>query len=68
MKKGGRFVTIANFTVPSVEKQQQLGVSHHLLAPRYCSGDHLSRLAAFADQGQLRVPIDSEFELEQVSK
>jgi len=64
LKKGGRLVAITQTPDEEVAAQHGVTASFCFVEP---NREQLEQLAAFADAGQLKVSIDSEFGLDQVA-
>ena len=65
LKKGGRLVSITDNPDEAIAAQHGVSASFCFVQP---NREQLEKLAEFADAGQLKVSIDSEFSLEQVAE
>lgn len=65
LKKGGRLVSITDMPDEAVATEHGVTASFCFVQP---NSEQLGKLAEFADSGQLKVSIDSEFGLDQVAE
>lgn len=65
LKKGGHLVSIAQTPAETSATQHDVSASFCFIQP---NREQLEKLAELADAGQLKVNIDSEFGLDQVSE
>lgn len=65
LKKGGRLVSICDAPDEAIAKEHKVSSFFCFVQP---NSEQLQKLAEIADSGQLKVSIDSEFDLDQAEK